>query len=80
MQNVSSPVVNAVAYFEPPIDSKEAAEFLGIHHKTVEKYAREGRIPSHRLGSKCLRFYMSELDNRLRLCDNGNQPIRPCVN
>jgi excisionase family DNA binding protein len=63
-------------YIEPPIDGKAAAQFLSIHQKTLQKYVRDGRIPAHRIGSKCWRFYKSELDNWLRLCDNGNQPIR----
>jgi excisionase family DNA binding protein len=53
-------------FVEAPIDCKAAAAFLGVHPKTVGKYAREGRIPAHRVGSKILRFYESELDNWLR--------------
>ena len=51
---------------EAPIDSKEAATLLGIHHKTIEKYAREGRIPAHRIGNKLWRFFQSELTASLR--------------
>lgn len=51
---------------ERPLTTKQAAEFLGVHFKTVEKFAREGRIPAHRIGEKILRFYETELDDWLR--------------
>ena len=49
------------ALFEPLVDSKEAGEALGLHPKTVERMAREGRIPSRRIG-KYWRFRASDLD------------------
>jgi len=51
---------------ERPLTTKQAAEFLGVHFKTVEKFAREGRIPAHRIGGRILRFYETELDIWLR--------------
>jgi excisionase family DNA binding protein len=49
------------ALFERLIDSKEAGEALGLHPKTIERMAREGRIPSKRIG-KYWRFRATDLD------------------
>ena len=35
--------------FEPTLNSREAAALLQIHPKTLQKMARQGRIPGHRL-------------------------------
>ena len=44
----------------PPSDSlakpKEAAKILRLHVVTLRKLAREGRVPSIRLGPRSLRF------------------------
>lgn len=36
--------------------AKELAEYLGVHVKTVLKWARAGTIPVIRLSKRCLRF------------------------
>ena len=51
--------------FEPFIDSKTAGELLGLHLKTVEKMARDGRLPARKIG-KFWRYRASELDAALR--------------
>jgi excisionase family DNA binding protein len=51
--------------FEPLIPTEEAASLLGIHVKTLQLMAREGRIPGKRIG-KFWRFRKSELDTWLR--------------
>ena len=61
---------------ERPLTTKQAAEFLGVHFKTVEKFAREGRIPAHRIGEKILRFYETELDDSAARHGIISQPIR----
>jgi excisionase family DNA binding protein len=47
--------------FEPLLTAEEAADHLRIHVKTVQKFAREGRIPTVRIG-KYWRFRLSSLD------------------
>lgn len=47
--------------FEPLLDSREAAELLKIHHKTLERKAREGEIPGYRIAGRWC-FRASELD------------------
>jgi len=67
----------AESCIEAPIDGKEAGKFLKLHAKTVERFAREGRIPAHRIGNKFYRFFKSELYDWLKLCDNGiSQSVR----
>lgn len=50
---------------EQPIDSREAAEILGCHFKTLERYARRGEIPGYFRLNRWY-FYRSELDAWLR--------------
>lgn len=50
--------------FEPLLNTVEAATLLQIHPKTLERWAREGRVPAHDLGR--WRFRASELDEWLR--------------
>lgn len=47
----------------------EAAEFLGFSPKTVQKWAREGKVPAHAFGNSRRRFWrflLSELDTWMR--------------
>jgi excisionase family DNA binding protein len=55
--------------YELPIDTREAADYVGFHPKTVERMARMGEIPAHPVSGvsrKTWKFYPSELDVRLR--------------
>jgi excisionase family DNA binding protein len=36
--------------FEPLLDDLQAAGLLGIHPKTLQRLARAGEIPAHRIG------------------------------
>lgn len=53
---------------EPYVDCKQAAEFLAVDWKTVQRLSREGKIPAHAVltGSHNLRrtwrYKLSELD------------------
>jgi excisionase family DNA binding protein len=61
---------------EPLLDCKRAAIVLGgVHPKTVERWAREGRIPAYRLFRKW-RFRMSELEVWMR--SHVNSDCHPC--
>jgi excisionase family DNA binding protein len=56
---------NPFDHFDPLCDSDQAAAFLGVHPKTLQKMARDGRVPAHRIGT-LWRFRISELDEWLR--------------
>ena len=47
--------------FEPTLTSEEAARLLNIHPKTLQRMARRGQVPAHRIGD-LWRFRASELD------------------
>ncbi len=55
--------------YEMPLNTEEAAAFVGYHKKTVERMARDGEIPAHPASGvrrKTWKFYASELDAWLR--------------
>jgi excisionase family DNA binding protein len=56
---------SATQHFEPLIDSRDAALLLHIHHKTLERKAREGDIPGYQIVGRWY-FRASELDAWLK--------------
>lgn len=62
---------SAPANFEPVLNSHEAAALLQVHPKTLQRMARQGRLPAFRIGD-LWRFRASELDEWLRsaICSN----------
>jgi len=62
--------------FEPLISSSEAARLLGnIHVKTLQRYARQQRIPGYQIGGHWY-FRASELDAWLQ--SQINLSCHPC--
>jgi excisionase family DNA binding protein len=57
--------IEATATAEPVIDSEEAARFLNINPKTLQKMARSGEVPGYRIG-RLWKFRISDLDGWLR--------------
>jgi excisionase family DNA binding protein len=47
--------------FEPLLSAEEAAELLGIHVNTLRLWAREGKVPSRRMGRR-VTFRKSQLN------------------
>jgi excisionase family DNA binding protein len=67
---------NALHDFERLIDSCEAAKLLGnIHVKTLQRYARHGRVPGYQIGGHWY-FRASELDSWLQ--SRINLSCHPC--
>jgi len=61
------------------VDSDEAAEFLKLNPRTVQRLAREGTIPAHPFGGKnrkTWRFLLSELDDWMKA--KVNSARGPC--
>jgi len=56
---VSKP--NVCSTFEPLLDAQQAATHLRMHPKTVQRMARDGHVPSIRMG-RYVRFRLSALD------------------
>jgi len=56
---------DAYQSFEPLLTAEETAVHLRCHLKTVQKMAREGRIPSIRRGKRHF-FRLSEINQWLR--------------
>ena len=51
--------------FETLLTATEAARLLKIHPKTLQRMARQGRVPAKRIGD-LWRFRASELDHWLQ--------------
>ena len=47
------------------IDSAAAAKLLGVHPRTVAKYAKAGKLPCTHVGT-LLRFNRAEIDRHMR--------------
>ena len=62
--------------FEPTLNSDQAAALLQIHPKTIQKMARQGRLPAYRIGD-LWRFRASELDEWLRTGVCSKSPLVP---
>jgi excisionase family DNA binding protein len=66
----------ALQGFEPLIGSCDAAKLLGnIHVKTLQRYARHGRVPGYQIGGHWY-FRASELDSWLQ--SRINLSCHPC--
>jgi len=48
--------------FEPPVDVKAAAQFLGVSPSLVYAYVERKQIPHFRMMGRTIRFRLSELD------------------
>ena len=57
--------LEAVACFEPLLDSAQAARLLHLHPKSLQRKVRAGEIPAYKTGKRWL-FRASELDAWLR--------------
>jgi len=57
-------IANTSRAFEPLLNLKEAAIVLGVHWKTLESMARNGRIPALKVGKRW-RFRLTSLNTWL---------------
>jgi len=72
----SRSATTALRGFEPLIGSCEAARLLGnIHVKTLQRYARDSRVPGYQIGGHWY-FRASELDSWLQ--SRINLSCHPC--
>lgn len=44
------------------VSPTEAADYLGVHVRTIRNMQADGRLTAHRLGERVVRFKLSELD------------------
>jgi excisionase family DNA binding protein len=62
----------AVPLFEPLLDGDQAGQLLRLHPKSVQRMARRGDLPAHRVG-KYYRYRSSELNAWVVLCSTGQK-------
>jgi excisionase family DNA binding protein len=75
---------NVFDRIEPLLDSDQAAAYVRVHKKTLQRHARLGMVPGLRVG-KLLRFRQSDLDDWSHgpesiPIDSGARPRYPVVN
>jgi excisionase family DNA binding protein len=46
----------------PWLTADEAAEYLQVTRRTLDRYRTEGRIPAYRVGPRAVRFKRADLD------------------
>lgn len=61
--------------FEPLLDSREAAQLLRCHHKTLERKTREGVIPGYYIMGSWF-YRTSELDAWIKSTINSTSQSR----
>jgi excisionase family DNA binding protein len=76
LTSVSTPEQNTPTGFEPLLKSEQAAALLQIHPKTLQKLARQGKIPAKRIGD-LWRFRASDLEDWVRGRDKLGSPLVP---
>ncbi|MBZ5678164.1 MAG: helix-turn-helix domain-containing protein [Acidobacteriia bacterium] len=62
--------------FEPLLKTAQAAALLGVHPKTLQRMARNGEVPGHRIGD-LWRFRASDLDRWVRGEVSSQSPLVP---
>ena len=58
---VPEPADGRITAFEPPVDVKTAARFLGVSASLVYAYVERKQIPHYRMMGRAIRFRLSEL-------------------
>jgi excisionase family DNA binding protein len=70
-------------FFEPFLDSEQAAALVKIHPKTLQRLARIGRVHGYRIG-KLWRFRASDLASRSeeagQMTGSSAMPMSPAPN
>ena len=55
------------------VKAKDIAEITNVSLQTVLKWARENRIPHHRISARCLRFSLEEVNHWLQQKRDANK-------
>jgi excisionase family DNA binding protein len=55
------------------VKAKDIAALANVSLQTVLKWAREGKIPHHRISARCLRFDVAEVNAWLQAKRDANK-------
>jgi excisionase family DNA binding protein len=55
------------------VKAKDIAQLANVTLQTVLKWAREGKIPHHRISARCLRFSVEEVNAWLQAKRDANK-------
>jgi Helix-turn-helix domain len=70
----AKPLRNGASPLEAPLNARQLAEILPLHPVTILKWARQGKIPCHRLSARKIVFLPSEITRWLS--DYTNKAVR----
>ena len=55
------------------VKAKDSAQLANVTLQTVLKWARENKIPHHRISARCLRFSIEEVNHWLQQKRDANK-------
>lgn len=55
------------------VKARDISVLCGVTLQTVLKWAREGKIPHHRISARCLRFSLEEVNHWLEVKRDANK-------
>lgn len=55
------------------VKARDIAQMANVSLQTVLKWAREGKIPHHRISARCLRFSVEEVNAWLQAKRDANK-------
>ena len=55
------------------VKARDIAQMANVSLQTVLKWAREGKIPHHRISARCLRFSIEEVNHWLQQKRDANK-------
>jgi excisionase family DNA binding protein len=55
------------------VKARDISVLCGVTLQTVLKWAREGKIPHHRISARCLRFSIEEVNHWLQQKRDANK-------
>lgn len=54
---------------------EEAAQYIGVHPRTLMRWANQGRIRVYQLGDRLIRFNLTDIDQMLTATTNEGIPM-----
>jgi excisionase family DNA binding protein len=60
-----------------PLTTTQLADTLGVDRRTIQRWAREGRLPHIRIGSRTIRFLPNQVEEIMHEYTQAKREQRP---